>query len=549
MTAELSVRAVDNTTPKYVLWPKSSPLPKGAIQEVNDYFFDLEDQEAPLRIEKSNLYIDGQPLEALRSPSPGVARWRWSPGFHAGKIQISIEIPGRKSNTVEVVTDPNLEKLTRDDFTVMVRDILHDTKALFSLSGFRTGISKGDGGSVPPIARLEFLRSRFLGIEETVKEICARPVRVLSPQDVVMPIHKVKQIRPNEYIKSLRHGHILETTPKGRIAVRYLPHKVQKTKKVSGVDIREHRDIKNRLKTWQVMLKVFGDRLHGNSGWDKENTKQERVWAKRCDVMSRRLGNLLSHPFFSEVGDHSQPVVMTSIYRNVPTYRRFFHLHRDIESGISNILGDYLDLPLARTFDLYELWTFLRLIRAAIQLYGLKIAPQSLFRLSDKPGSINLTPENVVVDLNNGFGLVFKKQFREYWLQADGVGSYSRTMEPDISVVQTKTGEVSSKLIVLDAKYRIDSGLNDAISSIHTYRDAIVDGADGNPSAVVVGAYLLSPHKPFWGGAWMNTKMPGRLFHPRYRDQFKFGAVSLYPGMPMGDVCLCLETMIDDANS
>ena len=48
----------------------------------------------------------------------------------------------------------------------MVREILEDTFALFALSGFRKSIASGAGGRAPPIARLEFLRSRIEMLEE-----------------------------------------------------------------------------------------------------------------------------------------------------------------------------------------------------------------------------------------------------------------------------------------------------------------------------------------------------------------------------------------------
>ena len=38
--------------------------------------------------------------------------------------------------------------------------------------------------------------------------------------------------------------------------------------------------------------------------------------------------------------------------------------------GIAAVFGDFLGMPLARTFELYEPWCFLRLVRAAAEEYG-----------------------------------------------------------------------------------------------------------------------------------------------------------------------------------
>ncbi|MGR3555353.1 MAG: nuclease domain-containing protein [Paracoccus sp. (in: a-proteobacteria)] len=112
------------------------------------------------------------------------------------------------------------------------------------------------------------------------------------------------------------------------------------------------------------------------------------------------------------------------------------------------------------------------------------------------------------------------------------------------------SGEAAqAQLIVLDAKYRIDTALNDAISSIHTYRDALVENAGGGEfHGIVQAAYLLTPHIPQLDAAtYQTTAMPGRLFHPDYRSTFRFGAATLKPGMNLPDICAALRAIIADA--
>ena len=41
--------------------------------------------------------------------------------------------------------------------------------------------------------------------------------------------------------------------------------------------------------------------------------------------------------------------------------------------------------------------------------------------------------------------------------------------------------------------------------------------------------------------------MPGRLFHPEYRRDFRFGAVTLRPGMGAGELREVLRAIIADA--
>ena len=44
-----------------------------------------------------------------------------------------------------------------------------------------------------------------------------------------------------------------------------------------------------------------------------------------------------------------------------------------------------------------------------------------------------------------------------------------------------------------------------------------------------------------------NSGLPARLFHPDYRRTFRFGAVTLQPGMPMTAIQAAFEAMIEDA--
>ena len=103
-------------------------------------------------------------------------------------------------------------------------------------------------------------------------------------------------------------------------------------------------------------------------------------------------------------------------------------------------------------------------------------------------------------------------------------------------------------MIVLDAKYRINDGLNEALNTIHTYRDALVQEVQsGQVEGIVTAAYLLTPHVPVLGTDFQKTAMPGRLFHPEYRELFRFGALTRRPGMSADELQASLRTLVEDA--
>ena len=173
MAGVLSLRD-ESSGQAWRVWPDPEVPPPGAVREMGRYLFELEQVN---EAQAAELLVDGVPLEALRSKSPTEARWRWEPGFHAGTVEAEIRVPGAMRRRFEVTTDPDLKKLTREHFDVMVREILEDSFALFSLSAFRKSVAHGAGARPPAIARLEFLRTRVEELERVVAAILRSPRR------------------------------------------------------------------------------------------------------------------------------------------------------------------------------------------------------------------------------------------------------------------------------------------------------------------------------------------------------------------------------------
>ena len=73
--------------------------------------------------------------------------------------------------------------------------------------------------------------------------------------------------------------------------------------------------------------------------------------------------------------------------------------------------------------------------------------------------------------------------------------------------------------------------------------------AGGKIEGIVTAAYLLAPTLPQLQGGYRDTEMPGRLFHPEYRRSFRFGAVTLRPGMSVSAIAAALRTVVADATA
>lgn len=531
------------------IWPEPEPIPPGSIQETGSYVFELRDSE---HAATADLLIDGLPLEALRSPSPGQARWRWAPGFHAGTIEAELRLSGNSPQRIEITTDADLRKLTRDDFDAMVREILDDSFALFSLSSFRKGIARGSGTRPPAIARLEFLRSRVDELETVVAAVARSPRRVLAAEEGVLPYYRAGRATAPEILRSLRSGRLLrEVTTSSRLPSAlngFLPERVRVRRRLSSLDLPEHRQMAACIRSWSGWLSAAAELLARTKPSDDAELRQDVVsWAARCRRLSRRIANLGNAAPFAEAGEAAPRLTLTALFRNDPVYRRFYRIWQDINLGIAAVFGDFLNLPIARTFELYELWCFLRLVRAGAETFGPGgLEVRDLF-ISDAAGGLTIRAGAVTVPVGSGWSLCFQKKYREFWTEPSGEGSYSRTMAPDV-VAKCHDSSGPVRLIVLDAKYRIDQGLNDALSSIHTYRDALVREAEsGETQAIVTAAYLLTPHTAVLKSGYRETPMPARLFHPEYRTGFRFGAVTLRPGMAQVEIAAALRLIVSDA--
>lgn len=542
----LRLRPATLSGPGWQVWPSSDPIPAGAISEAGDYLFELKGQPGA---GEADLYVDDVPLEALRTRDADTARWRWSPGFHAGMAECRLRVAGR-SFRFEVVLDPAERKLTRDAFDTMVRDILEDSFALFSLSAFNVRVSRGSGRRPPPIARLQFLRSRLAEIIGVTEAISASPRRVLRGEEQAVPFHRATGATGAEVLKSFRSGRVLVADDAARLPPGlsgHVPAVIRRRVRLTSLDRPEHRQMKACLTLWSGWLTNAAAAL-ATYYEDTSEAGTRVAWSRRLRRLARELDRLLRLPLFEGVGNGPPQVTASALWRGDPRYRRFQKLYRDVSLGIAGVFGDFLDMPLARTFDLYELWCFLRLLRVAARRNGggpLELG--SLF-LADASG-LTLAAGAVTVPFTEaGITLCFQRRYREYWREAEGIGSYSRDMQPDIVVEhRSRNGGTPARLIVVDAKYRIGAGLNDALSSSHTYRDAIVTAAGDGTEGAVTAAYLLTPEAPFMKEGWKETAMPARLFHPAYRRTFRFGAVTLRPGMPMNEVEAAFDVMIADA--
>lgn len=522
------------------LLPEADPVPTGVLTEATRIIFRLELSDPSVDIFKVELAVDEVPLERIAA-SLRAARWIWEPGFHAGLASVHLSgLPGGPL-VFELVTDPARAKLTREQFDHMIGDILEDSLALIALAGLRVGVSRGES-EVLDLARFEFLRSRLDHIEDAVHEISAAPWFRLERTPVPLPIGRSGGATPRELSAAARMAVGLSPAELDALpsAVRELadalggrlPRVVARGLARPDHRRREHADMLGALRRWRGFLVRVRRGLELVERRSSAGTRAI-IMHRHCGRMIVRLRRLEALPLFEGVEPTRGPLTPSHLFRRVGPYQRFFAACRDFMTGIGDIHGDFMKLPLQRTYELYELWCFLRLVRAA----ALDETPTGDWRsaFTERPDATGL-----VVSLRakpfrfKEFSLVFQPEYREVWRKGAGrVGSFSRTMIPDLAL---ELGEETTRpVIVLDAKYRVEAAIDDAIASIHMYRDALVEatGEDGH-RRTVQAAFVLTPHLPDEEPTdWRTESPPEVFFRDGYRQTFRFGAVTLRPGVSL----------------
>jgi predicted component of viral defense system (DUF524 family) len=528
----------------FEIWPNAERFPDFFVQETKTYYLDLQNTDF---VESAELFADYIGLEALKPPNRTTARWKWEPGFYAGKIDFQLHLQQRRKFHFEVVLNPALHKLTKSDFDSMILQILEDSLALFNLSNAKINIERGFSREIPPIARLEFLRTKISQIEIVVKKIIDGPQKILRNENALVPYYKASVVRGNDIIKSYSRSKIIKAGNNSKITHKlrgFLPEKLLVSIKNDGHDIYENRAIKYCLKFWKSWLQLVSSNLL-NQFDGSESKRALKEWANRCIILSHKLQVLLSNPFFHSVSDIPVPVEASPIFIQHPDYYQFFLIYKEINLGIARVYGDFIDLPLARTFDLYEFWCYLRIVRAfSSHEPGNIVDISNLFQKTNNNG---LTIKKSCVETTFGKKTIFfKKRYKEYWIEKSGRGSYSRTMEPDISFIY-ENNKQETQLIVFDAKYRINSGLNDALASAHMYRDALVESDDNDIKNIVFASYLLSPQglESNICENWKEVTLPARFFQPKYRKKFNFGVLTMHPKMSIEQIYSEINNIIE----
>ncbi|WP_406633619.1 DUF2357 domain-containing protein [Pseudarthrobacter quantipunctorum] len=521
----------------------------GTLAENSTYWWLLKgDFASPFTVQ---LNVNGVQL-SRDIASPTEIWFRWDIGFQAGFADIELKGVDTRIWTSRVEVDPVVSKLVRQDFRLMLRDIIADTRSLASTSGLRVPVSKGKHEL--PIATLEFILETLPRLQKLIAELNSASRGRLRRSQRSVPLRDARRLTSQQLNSSRRSATVVDRELIQRLppALRdlvsqnggILPHRVPQTRSEVTSSRREHSEILGLLTSLKGQLSralralAAADPEQGNSGLQD-----------RCLRGRRQIDVLQSFGVFSGLTPALGQWNHSHLYQRVEPYRSLYRIYRDVQSGVSGVDGDFASVPLQETYRLYETWVALRLARAAGTLDS-GLDASSMFIDDPSKGKLTLSLNSTAVEFK-GHTLRFKPVFEEVWRTQDGIGSYSRRMIPDV-VLEFPGPKGLKNFLILDAKYRVEAQLNEAIVSLHMYKDALIQENRSSPTigerdrALVVSGYVIVPAAPSGMNGdtnWRTEKMPTVLFRQGYRDRFNLGAMLLRPGMNLSEVGSALAGM------
>ncbi len=436
-------------------------------------------------------------------------------GGQVGQSRFAVAVGGVEELAFEVEVGPT--KLSHGEVERMRAEI---DEALAGL-GFEylraTQTAAAEGTSVPGRATwLTLLRRALPNLEAALRHVAARPHRDLRRE--ASPVRAERVQRPDASV--LRAVRLGRGSGSGqRLHDGYPVRSVLPTRRADlTLDTPEHRWLRARLAAAQRALA----RLHADESGRSPSSRRLRLLADLTNAEDR-LGQLLRLGPLAAARLGAPPLPTPRLV-TAPGYAEAYTACRVLE--LSLVLADG-PVPHA-TKDLgllYELWSYLTVVRTVADLVGQPVPAAAFFRAEHR---------GVRLLLRRGrrHGVAFESEGRTVRLAYNPRFSARAGLlaqRPDILL--TVEAARQRQRYVLDAKYRRDDRPGyarrfgapgppeEALGALHRYRDAIVGSSGERTIAEAVALYPFGADEGFAESRlWTSTERIG------------VGAVPLVPG-------------------
>lgn len=460
------------------------PLEEAYLREATSYEWKLESEI------NSVILFNRMPLPVV--PNETGVRGTLQTPFQSGEA--TIEINGTHLKTY-IYTDER--KMTIEQYEIMLREILEEVAVCFDYSGLDKGFNASGRERTLSWTQWSYIKRSFHELSLLFQKINSNPLSVLKQENFMTNREKIQQVHTSTSLwLEKNHGRTEQRVPK----------KVWTSKRQETNDFYENRLVKKQLLELRHILSQYRD--YGNGALKEEAEK-----------LRNKVLYWLNHSFIIGVKPHKGQVTITQRLRKHPIYRKWHTWFEKLYQHQKYEIGFDYHIPLKDTFQVYEMWCYMKLIKQARQ--NRELADTSQLYKTTSDGIFLSLAENKesTVELINGDTISFQRMFQYRNPVAVNTKvlfyTFTQRMIPDIVI---QRGE---KLFIYDPKYRVQNNIGTALGEMHKYRDGIRNVF--TDEKVVEEVYIMTP--------FQESGEELRYYADKFHQRYKMGAVKMMPGV------------------
>jgi hypothetical protein len=471
-------------------------VPRGLLAETRSYEVDV-DLDGNRLPDDCTLTLNDIPLDRLIRGRTTL--FAFNMDFYAGDLRIAITRGTRVLWSADVQVDPDIAKLTRDEYAAMIAETAQATLALYRLSAVTTPTTATAAGVRSDLVTHELIRTNFDAFDRAVSRIADQPLRALRSISVPTDIMRARRVDDRAIATALRSGRSRAATTAEAIAAprlvgalggRWIPQ-IAETRRHDRLDVYENCALLGFLRWLDGILADLARRL-ATTGLQDVSPAVRSLYADRISRWRARISALSRRGLFAGLAPNPA-LYATSVFRMNPDYAAAFSAMSRMRSGLGTGTTATPAVPVDRTYQLYELWCYVGILSAAAERFPAsrhKVAKVLRGYQSPSHLGIALSRGDVAeISLDSHLSLAYQRRITPN-PSPDGAKTLLVEVVPDISIARrSSTGECEG-LVIMDPKYRAGASLLDGLRDMHVYRDAILDSAGRR---LVKAAIALAP--------------------------------------------------------
>lgn len=493
-------------------------VPPEVVSEYGEYRLRLEEERREPDLDGYQAEAGGVPLRLVRERAVSgqvTLEWEWTPEFFTGEFAFVIRYRGEPiypppGDVRRVLVRPDLRKLTGDDYEAMLADLMQWTSGWLTPAPGQAPAGSSVAPADLPLAQLALLDRHWEMVARHLEAVLERPRRRLVERWVDLPVDQVRTVTAGQWQAVLTRPTVWVESPAGR----RLPERLPQAMAQSTLGVPENLFVRRLLDDLRQGLLRALPLLEGYGAGAQGAVARRQT--ERARFLLKRVSGWLRESWLSELEPPPGLVVPTPALLKHPVYGSLWRFYLRWRRAIALLDGGDRPVTLERTYQLYEYWCLLTVVRAVARHLGRDPdrALDGVMRRSGATVRLALAPGNRLDVPFRAEGVIVSFQ-RSFRYEAGEPFSLSHQQIPDITVAW------SGGLLLFDPKYRVGhQGLLDGLGDMHRYRDAIVL-ADSRRA--VAGGYLICPAEPV-------EAADRRYLEPAYQERWGFGICRLAPG-------------------